>query len=157
MRTWKRLWAVALLAAVPAAWAAEFSYDFVACTHSRRIAVESTPDVQAFGFEVWGVVASSTTKEWEGATTHCTGHLRVIGGKPLGKGVCKWMDAAGDSAIGEFEYLAVAPPTWTWLAGTGRLKGISGGGTFQQLISGKPVDPGTSQGCRRDWGKYSLP
>lgn len=157
MRTLHRAALVALLAAVPAAWAAEFNYDFVACTHSRRITVEASPEVQALGFEVWGVVASSTTKEWEGASTHCTGYMRVIGGKPVGKGVCKWVDAAGDSAIGEFEYPNAGAPTWTWLAGTGRLKGISGGGTFQQVVTGKPIDAGTSQLCRRDWGKYSLP
>jgi len=46
---------------------------------------------------------------------------------------------------------------WTWLAGTGKFKGIQGGGSFKQLFNGKPVEPGTTQGCRRDWGKYTLP
>jgi hypothetical protein len=149
--------AAAALTALPAAWAADHAYDFVACTHGRRIALEATADIQAFGIESWGVVASSTTKEWEGASTRCVGYLRMIGGKPVGKGVCKWVMASGDTGVGEFEYPPNGAPTWNWLTGTGRLKGIGGGGTFQQVIGGAPIDPGTGQSCRRDWGTYTLP
>jgi hypothetical protein len=38
----------------------------------------------------------------------------------------------------------------------GRLKGITGGGTFQEIFTAKTVDAGTAQGCRRDWGKYTM-
>lgn len=144
-------------AAVGAA-AADFNYDFTVCTTGRRIPVEATPDVVAFGIESWGVVASSTTKEWERATTHCAGYLRVVGGKLVGKGTCKWTEAGGDSAVGEWEYPATGEPAWVWLGGTGKLKGITGGGTFRELFSAaKTADPAVSHGCRRDWGKYSLP
>jgi len=141
----------------PACWAADVSYDFVACTHSRRTMLEGSAELAAFGMESWGVVSSSTTKEWENATTRCVGYLRVMAGKPVGKGVCKWFTAAGDTAVGEFEYPPSGEPTWTWLVGTGALKGIAGGGAFKSLFTGKPVEPGTTQGCRRDWGKYTLP
>lgn len=137
--------------------AEDFTYDFVACTHSKQTMLEANSDTVAFGIESWGTVASSTTKAWESASTHCVGYVRIVAGKPAGKGVCKWNHVTGDTAVGEFEFSAAGEPTWTWLSGTGKLKGITGGGTFRELSSGKPAAAGTSQGCRRDWGKYTLP
>lgn len=147
---------IALFAIAQTAIAAEAPYDFVACTHGKRTLLESNPEFTAFATEGWGVVASSTTKAWENASTHCMGYLRVSGGKPYGKGLCKWTEAGGDSAVGEYEFSHTGA-TWTWLSGMGKLKGISGGGTFQEVFTAKQVDPGTSQGCRRDWGKFILP
>jgi hypothetical protein len=138
------------------AFAGEAAYDFIACTHGKRTMLESNSEFTAYATEGWGVVASSTTKDWENASTHCTGYVRVVAGKPVGKGVCKWTEAGGDSGIGEYEF-STAGATWTWLSGTGKLKGISGGGTFKEVFSARTVDPGTAQGCRRDWGKYTLP
>ena len=142
--------------ALPAS-AADTSYDFTVCTHGQHTMVEASADLVALGIENWGVVAASTTKDWEGATTHCTGYVRVMGGKPVGKGVCKWFLAAGETAVGEFEYPPAGEPSFTWLAGTGRLKGLTGSGSFRELFDGKPAAPGTAQGCRRDWGRYSTP
>lgn len=147
---------VALFALAQGAFAAEAAYDFIACTHGKRTMLESNPEFTAYATEAWGVVASSTTKVWENASTHCMGYQRVIAGKPYGKGVCKWTEAGGDSAIGEFEYSNTSA-VWTWLSGNGKLKGISGGGTFQEVFNAKQVDPATGQGCRRDWGKFILP
>lgn len=148
--------ALALLAAVPAAWAAEVSYDFVACTSGRSNLLFGGADFVATGDEVFGIVASSTTKEWEGATTHCVGATQVMGGKPEGSGYCKWVQAGGDTAVGRYEF-STTKATWTWLHGTGKLAGINGGGTFKTLFRGKPVEAGTGQSCRQDWGKYTLP
>lgn len=146
----------ATLAAMPA-WSAEFSYDFVACTHGNTTMLAGGPDLVAFGSESWGIVASSTTKEWESATTRCLGYVRVVGGKPVGKGVCKWVHPTGDTAVGEWEMPASGENTFTWLVGTGKLKGIQGGGSFQTISKAKPVEAGTGQSCRHDWGKYTLP
>lgn len=152
-------WATALVAALSLApaWSAEFSYDFVACTHGTQRMLESGPEMVALGSESWGIVASSTTKDWENATTRCVGYLRIVGGKPVGKGVCRWVQATGDTALGEWEMPAAGENTWTWLGGTGKLAGIRGGGTFQTVTRAKAAEPGTGQSCRRDWGKYTLP
>lgn len=156
MKLHANLAVVTLIALAGGAVAAEAAYDFVACTHGKRTALEVNGDYAAFSTEGWGVVASSTTKDWENASTHCIGYLRVVAGKPTGKGVCKWAQLSGDTAIGEYEFSATAESKWTWLSGTGKLKGISGGGTFKEVFSAKPVDPNTGQGCRRDWGKYTV-
>lgn len=144
------------LAAVPA-WAVEVAYDFVACSHSTQRMLEGGPDLVAFGTEGWGIVATSTTKEWESATTRCVGYVRIIGGKSVGKGMCRWIQAGGDTAVGEWEMTPAGENTWSWLAGTGKLAGIKGGGTFQWLTAARSVEAGTGQSCRRDWGKYTLP
>lgn len=157
--TRRHVWALALaaLGAAGSAAAVESAYDFTVCTTTRRIPIEVNADIAAFGFENWGIVASSTTPLWEKAATHCSGYLRVMAGKVVGKGTCKWTEAGGDSAVGEFEYPPNGEPTWTWLAGTGKLKGISGGGTFRELYNAKPADPAVSHSCRRDWGRMTLP
>jgi hypothetical protein len=146
----------AVLAALPA-MAADVAYDFVACGHSKQTVLEAGPDFTALGFEQWGIVASSTTTDWQNATTKCVGYLRVMGGKPIGKGVCKWVQAGGDTAFGEFEYPASGEPTFTWLHGTGKLKGLQGRGSFKQLSNARPVEPGTGQSCRQDWGRFTTP
>lgn len=149
--------ALATVVAVPAA-AREVPYDFVVCNHSLNTPLEAGPDLVAFGVEQWGIVASSTTPEFENATTHCVGYLRIVGGKPSGKGMCKWFTSAGDTSVGEWEIPANGDGRWTWLAGTGAFKGVSGTNSqFKGLGMGKPAAPGTSQSCRRDWGTYTLP
>ena len=47
----------ATLTAMPAS-AADFSYDFVACTHGTSKMLESGPDLLALGAESWGIVAN---------------------------------------------------------------------------------------------------
>jgi len=146
----------AVLSAAPAL-AEEVSYNFVACTHGSTKLLESGPDLVAFGSESWGIVANSSTPAWENATTHCVGYLRIAGGKPVGKGVCKWVHPSGDTAVGEWEMPATGPNAFTWLTGTGKLKGIQGGGSFEFVSKARPVENGTSQSCRHDWGTYTLP
>lgn len=137
--------------------AEDFTYEFIACTHLKQTMLEANSDIVAFGLESWGSVASSTTPTWENASTHCVGYVHILAGKRAGKGVCKWTLVTGDTGVGEFEFSSAGEPTWNWLSGTGKLKGITGSGTFRHLPPGKPAAAGTSQGCRRDWGKYTLP
>lgn len=119
--------------------------------------LESGHELTALGLESWGIVASSTIKECENATTRCVGYLRVAGGKMVGKGLCRWGQDGGDTAAGEWEMQPSGENRWTWLSGTGKLAGIKGGGTFQTLTRAKAAEPGTGQSCRRDWGQYTLP
>ncbi len=143
--------------AAAGALAAEAAYDFTVCTTSKRVMLEANADIVAFGVENWGTVASSSTKLFEQASTHCVGALRIVGGKPVGKGMCKWAFVGGDSGVGEWEYPLNGEPTWNWLAGSGKLKGVTGKGTFKEVFSAPVSDPAMSGGCRRDWGTINLP
>lgn len=137
--------------------AVERTYDFVACSHAKRTIVEMNHTFVGYGIESWGLVANSTTKDWENASSHCTGYVRTAAGKTTSKGICQWTIPGGDTAVGEFEYPAGGEPTWTWLGGTGKLWGIQGSGTLRDLTSAVASDPTTWQGCRRESGKYALP
>ncbi len=152
-------WTLALLLGLSGATAlaAETPYDFTVCTTSKRIPLEANADIVAIGVENWGVVTSSTTKLFEQASTHCVGYLRIMGGRPVGKGTCKWSFVGGDTGVGEWEYPPNGEPVWNWLAGTGKLKGITGRGTFKEVFSAPSSDPAMSNGCRRDWGTANLP
>lgn len=154
----KRMAAAMILALCSApAWTAEFAYDFVVCSHGTQKLLDSGPELTALGVEDWGITASSTTKEWESATTRRVGHVLIAGERTTGKGICRWVQASGGTAVGEWEMAADGQNSWKWLAGTGKLAGIRGGGTFQWVGRGKAVEPGTGQSCRHDWGKYTLP
>lgn len=147
---------LAAAAAAPGAFGRDIDYVF--CGHGRATMLEASAEIVAFGVEEWGSVASSTTKDWEKATTHCVGYRRIVAGTRVGKGLCKWFTMAGDTAVGEWEVPETGENVYRWLVGTGGLKGISSTkSSFTFLGNGKPVEPNTLQGCRRDWGSYSLP
>ena len=151
------LLSLALAGFAPSLWAAETPYDFVKCATGKITPLEISADLRAAGMENWGITASSTTKDFENATTHCVGFSRVVEGKPAGRGLCKWMDSAGNTAFGEYEVLAPGEGTFVWVTGTGKFKGIKGGGQWKVFSSAKPVAEGTAQWCERYWGKYTLP
>lgn len=147
---------VAVAALAPRAWGAETAYDFLACGSAKMTMLEARADFVAFGVESFGIVATTTTKEWENATQHCVGTVRIVDGKQTGSGLCKWTDPAGNTFVGEWEMTATGQGTWTFLSGTGKYKGIKGAGTFQYVTKAKPIAEGTSQSCRRDKGSYTL-
>lgn len=148
---------VAVAALAPRAFGAETAYDFVACGNSKITMLEARADLTAFGVELLGIVATSTTKEMENMTQHCLGTMRVVDGKQTGKGMCKWTDPAGNTFVGEWEMNATGEGTWVFLSGTGKFKGIKGGGSFQYLSKARPIVEGTAQSCRRDRGAFTLP
>ena len=137
--------------------AVERTYDFVACSHAKRTVVEMNHMFVGYGIESWGVVANSSTKDWENASSHCTGYVQVLGGKSTSRGLCQWTVPGGDTAVGEFEVPPSGEASWKWLSGTGRLMGIEGSGTLKELTSAATSDPMSAQGCRRESGKYALP
>ena len=148
-----------LVSAVPAqaVRAAELTYDFVACGTQRFTLLEGRPEVTAVGSEQWAIVARSATKDWENATQHCVGTWRVVDGREAARGICKWSDTSGNTAVGEFEQTAPGEGTWAWLSGTGKFKGIQGGGRWKVVGQGRPIVEGTGQLCSHDTGTYTLP
>jgi hypothetical protein len=133
-----RLAILALVAIVPTVWAAETAFELVGCGIAKRVPLESSPEITVFGYENWAINTSTATKGWENATKHCVSYVRILEGKPTVKGACKWLDATGDSAIFELETLPSGANTLVWLSGTGKYKGIKGGGSFAMVASGKP-------------------
>ncbi len=70
----------------------------------------------------------------------------------------KLMDPEGDFVITE---VTVSPgeteTKFKFLQGTGKWKGIKGGGKVTSITRGKPITPGTFQQCTRRTGTFELP
>jgi hypothetical protein len=139
------------------AWAGETAFEFIGCGISKNVVVETSPELTVMAMENWAINTSTAVKGWERATKHTVGYVRIMDGKVTGKGAVKWQDATGDSAVFEWEIHANGERTVAWLGGTGKYKGITGGGNFEVTNSGKPVVEGTQFQCIRDWGRYTLP
>jgi hypothetical protein len=147
---------IGLVACVPTLWAAEKAYEHVWCFSGKVMALESTADITALSVDSLGIVTHSTAKEFENASGHCVGYVRIMAGKSVGKGLCKFLGSEGDSSVLEWDLTGTESP-WSFLSGTGKFKGIQGGGLWKNVASGKPIAEGTVQNCDKAWGKYKLP
>ena len=152
------LFALSVLGATGTVGAAETEYSGTWCASAKRTVLESNPDVTVTMIDSLGIqTPNSTFKPWENATVHCMGYYRSMQGKLTQKGACRWTDATGDTFTGEYEGTPDKPPVWTFLAGTGKWKGIKGSGTYRYVTAAKPADSGTLQLCIEHSGKYELP
>ena len=79
----------------------------------------------------------STFKPLQNATVHCVVYGRVMQGKQTGMGSCHWTDAAGDTFIGESVDAPDKPGVWTFLSGTGKYNGVTGGGSYSTTAAGR--------------------
>lgn len=100
--------------------------------------------------------SNHANKVFDNCTYHCAGIVWIAKGVPAYYVFCKYADPEGNVVVGE-STVEGDKTDWKFIHGTGKWKGITGGGTHQAITKGKPVAPGTSQGCRRATGTYSLP
>lgn len=154
--------AIALVAASAgacAAQAAETDYTgLTVCGQSKTTMLSSGPDVTASLWEFNGIVPSeSAFKALQNATAHCMGYQREMQGKRFATSACLWTDASGDTFIGEDVDAPDKPGAWTFPSGTGKWKGVSGGGTYTITAAGKPAADGTMGLCFLPTGKWNLP
>lgn len=155
--------AVALLsvsASALAARAAETDYTgLTVCGQSKDTVLYSGPGLRVSLWEFNGVVPAEAAFKGplRNATAHCMAYHRVLQGKFSGTAACLWTDALGNSFIGETVDVPDKPGVWTFLSGTGKWKGISGGGTYTITAAGKPAADGTMGICFSPTGKWMLP
>ena len=69
----------------------------------------------------------------------------------------KFMDPDGDFVIVETTASVETEGNFKFLQGTGKWKGIKGSGKVRAITRGKPITPGTGQGCGRYTGTFELP
>ncbi len=150
--------AIVMVATTATAQAAETEYRLTACAHATSITLETGADLTVFSNEFWYIVVPpATPKVFENNTAHCVAYNRIMQGKVTDMGSCRWTDPAGDTFIGEYVDAPDKPGAWTFLSGTGKWKGVSGGGTYQPVAMGKPAADGSIEFCSLITGKYTLP
>jgi len=95
------------------------------------------------------------TKVFDNMTYHGVGLLKIERGNITAIMYTKYMDPSGDFLVVEITQVGMERD-WKFLYGTGKWKGITGGGKGFPFTKGKPITPGTSQGCVKVTGTYEL-
>ena len=130
--------------------------DCLLCSNMTMTTIVQSGDLTIMGFESKGIVLDNTeSKFWENDTVHGVGIMKIDKGKLTGSFINKHLDPNGDFYVLEGS-LDGTEVHWKFTYGTGKFKGITGGGKSIRITKGKPVSPGTSQSCVKVTGTYEL-
>jgi len=110
--------------------------------------------------EVWGIATSNNeNKAFENMTSYCLAMRKFVAGRPQKSlTYSKFTDKDGDFFVVETIGSEAAESDWTFLQGTGKWKGITGGGkSWFTIRMVKGGTPGTFHGRVRLTGTFELP
>jgi len=135
---------------------AQTPFDFTEFYAGNVTAVFQSKEISIAGAEGKGILISNhENKVFDNSTFHVVVILKTVDGKRTSNSYWKIQDPDGDVVIAEV--LVVGPEkTMTFLHGTGKWKGIKGGGKGKTTVVGKSVVPGTVQSCSRYVGTFEL-
>ena len=130
--------------------------DCVVCQDMTMTPIVQTGDLIIYGYESKGIVLDNTeSKFFDSDTVHGVGIMKIDKGKVTGSWLNKHLNPSGDFYVTEGSH--VGPESnWKFIYGTGKFAGITGEGKTIRFTKGKPVSPGTSQGCVKVTGTYEL-
>lgn len=141
--------------------AEEKPVNFISCRSGPVTILSASKELTVYSYDFKGIdQGTKGDMTFNNFTHRCMGlGLRKEGEVPLSKGYCKYMDPDGDFFIVGWDapFGKNHPLPWNFLQGTGKWKGIKGGGTVITITRGKPIVEGTSQYCIEVTGKYELP
>ena len=130
--------------------------DSISCGFTTLSTILSSPELTIFGTEEKGInLDNLASKDAGNLTYHSVGVLKIERGKMTGTYYFKYMDPSGDLMVGETSSVGMEG-NWKYLYGTGKYKGITGGGKLVPITKGVPISPGTLQGCVKITGTYEL-
>jgi hypothetical protein len=150
----------AALSADPAA--AQQAYTTLECRAGTVSSLARTDDgVNIFALDHRGVQQSThESKLFHNWSQRCVGAIANLGSRRGGSGYCRNQDpATGDFVIIQFasDEQRVGSGTFKLVHGTGKWKGVSGGGTYESSGAFRPVDEGTYQNCITSKGTVLIP
>ena len=130
--------------------------DMISCGDGTLTTIVAGQELTIMGYEGKGInLDNLSSKTFDNMTYHTVGVLKIDKGKATGLLYVKYMDSNGDFCVVEISQVGTERD-WKYLYGTGKWKGITGGGKSFPFTKGKPVSPGTSQGCNKITGTYEL-
>jgi len=130
--------------------------DMMSCGDATITTIVSTQELTIMGIEGKGInLDNLASKAFDNMTYHTVGVLKIDSGKLAGTFYSKYMDPSGDFVVVEISQVGMERD-WKYLYGTGKWKGVTGGGKAFPFTKGKPISPGTSQGCTKITGTYEL-
>lgn len=150
---------IGLTLLAPMANAEEKPINIVSCRSGTTTLLTADKELVVLGFELKGIDQDlRPDKIFQNYTHSCVGTIRMMGGEQTSKGYCKYMAPDGDFFIVSFDGPGGVKPTpWDYIYGTGKWKGVKGGGTVKNITMGKPIVAGTFQSCIEVSGTYELP
>jgi len=130
--------------------------DMMSCGNGTTTAIVSTQELTIIGYDFKGInIDNLASKAFDNMTYHGVGVLKIEKGKMSGTFYSKYMDPSGDFLVVEILQVGMERD-WKYLYGTGKWKGVTGGGKAFPITKGKPISPDTSQGCTKITGTYEL-
>jgi hypothetical protein len=122
-------------------------------------ALVQSPEITIFTMDAKGIIRNNIeSKIFNNCTVHVQGIQVIEGTNKTVNAYMKYLDPDGDYVIFRFtQNPGEATATTTILAGTGKWKGITGGGKATTITQGRPVAAGTFQFCNNHKGKFTLP
>jgi hypothetical protein len=130
--------------------------DMMSCGDGTYTTIVSSQELTIMGYEAKGInLDNLPSKAFDNMTFHGVGVLKIEKGKMSGTLYYKYMDPTGDFVFVEVLQVAMERD-WKYLYGTGKWKGVTGGGKAFPITKGKPISPGTSQNCSKITGTYEL-
>ncbi len=135
---------------------AEQPIDCLLCFNMTTTPIVQSEDLNIMGYDSKGIVLDNTqSKFFDNSTVHIVGLMKIDKGKLTGNFINKHLSPSGDFYVLEGSMVG-SEVDWKFIYGTGKFKGITGGGKSIRITKGKSVSPGTSQGCLKVTGTYEL-
>ncbi len=135
---------------------AQQSMDMMSCGDATVTTIVASQELTITGFEAKGInLDNMASKAFDNMTYHMVGLMKIDMGKVTGLLYSKYMDPSGDFLVVEISQVGMERE-WKYSYGTGKWKGITGGGKAFPFTKGKPVSPGTLQTCTKINGTYEL-
>jgi len=155
-----RLLAVGVALAAGGGAYADSAVDHVTCRAGTLSALAQADKLVVWQLDHRGVTrASDPSDPFEGFTQRCIGTISNIEGKLAASGWCRNVDPkTGDWTLAR--WTGSEKPgfgTWSIEYGSGKWKGLTGGGTYEPVGPTRPVDAGTYQNCVRVKGTMKMP
>ena len=135
---------------------AQIPFDITECISGTTTIVFQSKEITITGLEGKGIIFSHhENKVFDNCTFHVVVIAKTMDGKRRSDSYWKIMDPDGDVIIAEVVVLG-PEKTMKFLHGTGKWKGIKGEAKGKTTAAGKPIVPGTFQGCSRYVGTFEL-
>jgi hypothetical protein len=136
---------------------ADESYNITSCWSGDVTMLSASKELVIFGYDLKGVSRSNDqSTAFDNWSLQIVGTVKIESGKYSSRYYGKYMSPEGDIIIGEGGRDG-DKGTWKFIGGTGKWKGITGGGTNKIVPNIKPIKKGTTQGCSIATGTFQLP
>ena len=138
---------------------AEQVYDVDVCVSMELTPLVQSEEISIFTFDCKGIMRSNIeSKVFDNCTAHVLGVMVIEGENRTYHSYLIYLAPDGDHVIFRFtQNPGEEAATTTLLVGTGKWKGITGGGKAVTIAKGIPVVKGTFQFCNNHKGKFTVP